>query len=330
MTRSRVLSIASTAVVVLAGMGWAAAHTQTASAPQVSGATHPAVTKQQVDKWMKELSNWGRWGKDDQLGTMNLITEAKHKQAVALAKTGTVVSLAHQPPLVPKAQAQSAGAFLEIHLNLLPAAFTTEEQQLAFHGSSFTHIDALCHGDYQGKIYNGYPLKESVTEAGCKKLGIDALRGGVVTRGVLIDIPRLRGVSHLEPGTHVYQEDIEAWERRAGVTISSGDAIFLHTGRWETGKTSGYDVSLIPWLKKRDVALVSSDGIQDVSEVEGTILPLHHYTLVALGANILDNADLTALSETAARLKRWEFLFVTAPVATPGGTGSPVNPLAIF
>ena len=328
--RSRFLTTSSMALVVLMGVAWAP---QTQEAPQPATSSegrHPAITKQQVDKWMTELSNWGRWGKDDQLGTMNLITEAKRKQAVALAKSGTVVSLAHKPPLVPKAQAQSAGAFLQIHLNLLPAAFTTEEQQLAFHGSSFTHIDALCHGDYEGKIYNGYPLKESVTEAGCRKLGIDALHGGVVTRGVLIDIPRLRGVSHLEPGTHVYQEDIEAWERRAGVTISSGDAIFLHTGRWQTGKTSGYDVSLVPWLKKRDVALLSSDGIQDVSEVEGTILPLHHYTLVALGANILDNAELTELSETAARLKRWQFLFVTAPVATPGGTGSPVNPLAIF
>jgi kynurenine formamidase len=326
--RSRVLAFSSIALIVLIGMAWAAQPPKP-PAPNAD-ARHPAVTKQQVETWMKELSNWGRWGKDDQLGTMNLITEAKRKQALALAKVGTVVSLAHLPPLVPKAQAQSAGAFLEIHLSLLSAAFTTEEQQLAFHGSSFTHIDALCHGDHDGKIYNGYPLKESVTEAGCKKLGIDALKGGVVTRGVLIDIPRLRGVAHLEPGTHVYREDIEAWEKRAGVTISSGDAIFLHTGRWETGKTSGYDVSLIPWLKQRDVALVSSDGIQDVSEVEGTILPLHHYTLVALGANILDNAELTELSRTAARLNRWEFLFVTAPVATPGGTGSPVNPLAIF
>jgi kynurenine formamidase len=326
--RSRVLTISSVALVALFGMA-AARQTQKAPAP-ASDVRHPAITKQQVETWMRDLSNWGRWGKDDQLGTMNLITDAKRKRALALAKTGTVVSLAHKPALIPKSQAQGAGAFLQIKLNLLPAAFTTEEQQLAFHGSSFTHIDALCHGDHEGKIYNGYPLKEWVTEAGCKKLGIDALHGGVVTRGVLIDIPRLRGVPHLEPGTHVYQEDIEAWEKRAGVTISSGDAIFLHTGRWQTGKTSGYDVSLVPWLKKRDVALLSSDGIQDVSEVEGTILPLHHYTLVALGANILDNADLTELSETAARLKRWEFLFVTAPVATPGGTGSPVNPLAIF
>jgi kynurenine formamidase len=327
--RSRVVTTSSIALVLFA-LGVVSSRVSTQAGSPAASSSRPIVTKAQVDKWMKDLSNWGRWGKDDQLGTMNLITDAKRKQAVALAKTGTVVSLAHKPPLVAKSQAQSAGAFLEIRLSLLPAAFTTEEQALAFHGSSFTHIDALCHGDYEGKIYNGYPLKESVTEAGCKKLGIDALAGGVVTRGVLIDIPRLRGVSHLEPGTHVYQEDIEAWEKKAGVTISAGDAIFLHTGRWETGKTSGYDVSLIPWLKKRDVALVSSDGIQDVSEVEGIILPFHHYTLVALGANILDNAELTQLSETAARLKRWEFLFVTSPVATPGGTGSPVNPLAIF
>jgi kynurenine formamidase len=326
--RSRVVTGSLVAVIGL--IGAAVAAQQKAAPPAKASGQHPAVTKQQVDAWMKDLSNWGRWGKDDQLGTMNLITDAKRKQAVALAKTGTVVSLAHKPPLIPKAQAQSAGAFLQIQLSLLSAAFTTEEQQIAFHGSSFTHIDALCHGDYDGKIYNGYALKEWVTPAGCKKLGIDNLAAGVVTRGVLIDIPRLKGVSHLEPGTHVYQEDIEAWEKKAGVTIGSGDAIFLHTGRWETGKTSGYDVSLIPWLKKRDVALVSSDGIQDVSEVEGTILPFHHYTLVALGANILDNAELTELSKTAARLNRWEFLFVTGPVATPGGTGSPVNPLAIF
>ena len=117
--RSRCLTTSSMALVVLMGVPWTA---QTQKAPQPAASSegrHPAITKQQVDKWMKELSNWGRWGRDDQLGTMNLVTEAKRKQAVALAKTGTVVSLAHKPPLVPKAQAQSAGAFLQIHLNLL-------------------------------------------------------------------------------------------------------------------------------------------------------------------------------------------------------------------
>ena len=154
--------------------------------------------------------------------------------------------------------------------------------------------------------------------------------GGIVTRGILIDIPRLKGVAALEGGSHVYPEDIEAWEKQAGVKIGAGDAIFLHTGRWATGRTSGYDITVAPWLKARDVALVGSDGTQDVSLVEGYTLPLHKYILIGLGANIIDNADLTSLSETAAKLKRWEFLFVAGPIATPGGTGSPLNPLAIF
>ena len=290
----------------------------------------PAVTQQQVDRWMKDANNWGRWGKEDQLGTINLITVAKRQQAVALAKTGTTVSLAHKPQLVPKSKSESAGAHLQIKLNMLAVGFTTEDQEIAFHGSTFTHIDGLCHGDYDGKIYNGYSLKDTVSAAGCQKLGINNLAGGIVTRGILIDIPRLKGVASLPPGTQVYVEDIEAWEKMAGLKISTGDAIFLHTGRWASGQTSGFDVSVAPWLRARDVALIGSDGILDAGEVPGTTLPLHKYVLVALGMNIVDNADLTALAETAARLKRWEFLLVAAPIATPGGTGSPLNPLAIF
>ena len=289
------------------------------------------VTKEQVQGWMKSLSNWGRWGKDDQSGAMNLVTDAKRKQAIALAKNGLVVSLAHKPPLVPRSQPQSAGAFYQIHLNLLPSGYATEEQEIAFHGSSFTHLDALCHGHDNGVMYNGYSFAEMVTESGCRKLGIDALPNGIVTRGILIDIPRLKGVSALPPGSHVYVEDIEAWEKQAGIKISAGDAIFLHTGRWTSGQTSGYDISVAPWLKQRDIALLSSDGTQDISQVAGLQpLPLHHYVLVALGVNIIDNADLRAVAETAARLKRWEFMLTVAPVTTPGGTGSPVNPLAIF
>jgi kynurenine formamidase len=180
-------------------------------------------------------------------------------------------------------------------------------------------------------MYNGYSFQETVKEGGCQKLGIDALPNGIVTRGILIDIPRLKGVPSLPPGTHVYPEDIEAWEKQAGIKISPGDAIFLHTGRWTTGQTSGYDISVAPWLRARDVALVSGDGTQDVGQIQGLPpLPLHHFVLVALGANILDNADLRALAETAARLGRWEFMLTVAPIATHGGTGSPVNPLAIF
>jgi kynurenine formamidase len=294
--------------------------------------TRPRLTQQQIDRWMKEANNWGRWGKGDQLGTINLITDNKRRQAIALAKTATVVSLAHKPELVAKSKSDGAGAHLEIKLNMLDAGFTTEDQEIAFHGSTFTHIDGLCHGDYDGKIYNGLSLKEMVSSAGCKKMGIDNLAGGLVTRGILVDIPRLRGVAALPPGTQVFTEDIEAWEKMAGIKISAGDAVFLHTGRWggSAGQTSGFDVSVGAFLKARDVALIGTDGILDAGEVPGTTLPLHKYVLVALGMNIIDNAELTALAETAARLKRWEFMLVAGPIATPGGTGSPLNPLAIF
>lgn len=300
-------------------------------AAQAPKPSRPAVTGEQVDRWMNEANNWGRWGKEDELGTINLITPAKRQQAVRLATTATVVSLSHRPELIPKAKPEGAGAHLEIKLNLLEVGFTTEDQLLAFHGSTFTHIDALCHGDYDGKIYNGYPLKQMVSERGCQKLGIHNLQGGIVTRGVLIDIPRLKGVAALEGGTPVYIEDIEAWEKQAGVKIAAGDAIFLHTGRWTSGRTSGFDISVAPWLKARDVALVGTDGTLDVAgQVPNHTLPLHKYVLVALGMNIIDNADFSALAATAAKLKRWEFMFVAGPIATPGGTGSPLNPVGIF
>jgi kynurenine formamidase len=293
----------------------------------------PSVTKDQVDRWMKELSNWGRWGKEDQLGAVNLITPGKRTQALALAKSGLVVSLAHEPPLTPKPEAaDSTSAYLEIRSRVIAPGFVMERQELAFHGSTYTHLDALCHAEYNGKVYNGFLLQDVVKENGCAKLGINGLHGGIVTRGVLIDIPRLKGVPHLERGTHVYPEDIEAWEKKAGVKIAAGDAIFLRTGRWASrGQLgSGYDVTVAPWLKARDVALVGSDGTQDVGTVEGIILPFHKFVLVALGSNIFDNADLERVAETAARLNRWEFLLVAAPIPNPGGTGSPLNPLAIF
>src|SRR5262245_33136150 len=286
------LLVVSAAVVVIGASGWAAQGRQ----GQDAGTKRPAVTKQQVDRWMKENNNWGRWGKDDQLGAMNLVTDAKRKQAIALAKTGTAVSLARRPVLIPKSKAEGAGAHLEIELNHLDVGYTVENQMIGFHGSTFTHIDALCHGDEAGVLYNGYQLKDVVQKGACAKLGINGLAGGVVTRGILIDIPRLKGVAALEGGSHVYPEDIEAWEKQAGVKIGAGDAIFLHTGRWATGKTSGYDITVAPWLKTRDVSIVGSDGTQDVSLVDGYTLPLHKYILIALGANIIDNADLTALS----------------------------------
>ncbi|HJN42588.1 MAG: cyclase family protein [Vicinamibacterales bacterium] len=291
----------------------------------------PEITKTQVDQWMQDLSNWGRWGDDDQLGAVNLITPAKRREALALATTGDVVSLSLPISVVsPPDDPNSTAAFTNLHVVNIPSGFLMERQQVAFHGSTVSHLDALCHAHHEGRIYNGVALEDAFNEDGCSRMGISGLAGGIVTRGVLLDIPRLKGLDALETGTHVYPEDIEAWERQTGVTVSAGDAIFLRTGRWVNDNRSGYDITVAPWLKERDAALVGSDGTQDVGQIPGTTLPFHKLVLVALGANIFDNMDLEALAETAARLNRWEFLLVAAPIPNPGGTGSPLNPLAIF
>ena len=295
------------------------------------------TTKEELERWMTELSNWGRWGKADELGAANLITPAKRKQALALARTGETVSLSRNTILE---KAADLGDPFEHTTTILgqPEGIAIEKQEVSFHGATFTHLDAFCHVSHDGKLYNGFLFKDVVSkDNGCSKLGITVFKNGIVTRGVLLDIARLKGVPYLEPGTHVYIEDIEAWEKQAGIKVSAGDAIFLRTGRWMRrekvgpfANLSGYDASFAPFLKRRDVALIGSDGIQDVGNVPGFALPIHQIALVALGINIFDNVDLEAVAETAARLKRWEFLLVAAPIPVPNGTGSLINPIAIF
>ncbi len=213
----------------------------------LQGQERPEVTAAQVDEWMQELSNWGRWGADDQLGAVNLITPAKRRAALALATTGEVVSLS-LPVRVgpPPDNPDSTAAFTSLRVVEIPSGFLMERQQVAFHGSTVSHLDALCHAHHNGQIYNGLALEDVFTEDGCSRMGISGLAGGIVTRGVLLDIPRLKGLDALETGTHVYPEDIEAWERRTGVTVSAGDAVFLRTGRWKNDNRSGYDITVAP------------------------------------------------------------------------------------
>lgn len=300
------------------------------------------VDKDQFERWMKELSNWGRWGAEDQRGTVNLITAAKVKQAAGLVKEGITVSLAHR---MLKERAEDNGNPLNHVMtntgeNPIAGAYSMDRYEISYHGYAHTHVDALAHAFRDGKMYNGYP-QSSVTKAGAAKNDITAYHSGLVTRGVLVDIPALKGVPYLEPGTPIYVEDLEAWEKKAGVRIGSGDAVFVRTGRWarraakgpwSTQQLAGLHVSAVPWLKRRDVAILGGDGASDVapSQVEGVVQPVHFLMIIAIGAPLFDNCDLEELAATAARLKRWEFLFTAAPLAVPGGTGSPLNPIAVF
>jgi len=303
--------------------------------PGESAARFPR-NAEEFDQMFNQVKNWGRWGKDDQLGAANLITEAKRKQALALAKQGLTVSLGH-PPLTEAAP--DNGSPFEHTMN---RGLTTDTYKVSYHGYAHSHIDALCHFLYKDQTYNGYARADVTTDKGCVKLGIDNLKQGIVTRGVLLDIPRLKNLPYLEPGTPVFVEDIEAWEKKANVKVSPGDVILLRTGRWarraklgpwNVGQNeAGYHASIAPWLKERGVSFLTSDVAQDVtpSLVPGVNLPVHTLAITALGIDIMDNLDLEQLAETAARLNRWEFLFMASPVPVTGGSGFPANPLAIF
>ena len=303
--------------------------------------TRSAPSKAEYERWKSELSNWGRWGKEDQLGAVNLITAAKRKQAANLVKDGVSVSLAGD---VNTERAIDNGQPYEHVMTSAGPAGAGDTLAVSFHGYAHTHIDGFAHRFFDGKMWNGFSHEEVTKADGAKKNSIYNLHNGIVTRGVLIDIPRLKGVAYLEPGTRIFVEDIEAWEKQANVKVSAGDAVFIRTGRWarraKTGawnaaiENAGLDPSVLPWLKRRDVAILGSEGAQDAvppptgSELGG--LALHDFALIILGINLMDDTNLDALAETAASHKRWEFLVMAGPLPVTNGTGSPINPIAVF
>ena len=302
-------------------------------------AQQPAITVQQVDAWMAQLSNWGRWGREDQRGTLNLLTPEVRKGALGLVKDGVSVSLAHT---VDKEQAADNPRPLGQAMTLDSGGHAMDLYTIWYHGSVITHIDSLCHYSFHGQIYNGFDRASIKEGPGCPQNGVENQKAGIMTRGVLVDIPLMKGVPYLAPGTPVTVADLEAWEKFAGVKIRSGDALFLRTGRWarrsEKGpwnvaaNAAGFHASVLPWLKQRDVALLGNDGVTDVqpSGIEGSPRPIHQVAIVAMGLPLVDVMDLVAVAKEAASRKRWTFLLTAAPVPVQGGTGFPLNPVATF
>jgi kynurenine formamidase len=209
------------------------------------------------------------------------------------------------------------------------------------HGMSHTHLDALCHFFHNGLMYNGFPAGR-VTSTGATRNAITAAEEGVVGRGVLIDIPKLRGLDYLEPGEPIHPEELEAAEARQGVRVEEGDILLLRTGRWlrkeKVGHWNGRQTlaglyaDCLPWLHERRIAAIGCDGVSDVlpSLVEGVRQPIHEGAIVMIGLHLLDNADFEALSLACAERNRYEFLFTMAPLRLVRGTGCAINPIALF
>ncbi len=328
-------------------IGLAIAAIAAASTARVVGSQTPAgthvVSQEQFDQWKTQLSNWGRWGKDDQKGTLNLITPARRKQAAALVKEGFSVSLARDADTVKSID--NPQPYEDVMTNVSKTG-SGDKITISFHGYAHTHFDGLAHHFLNGQLYNGFSHDNVTMEGMAQKNAVINDKDGVFTRGILIDIPRLKGVPYLEPGTPIYVEDLEAWEKQAGVKVGPGDAVFIRTGRWvrraktgpwEVGRlAAGLDPSVLPWVRQRDIAILGSESALSAVPIPPQItnpddyLPVHNFVLVALGMNLFDDCDLDRLAEAAAARRRWEFLLTAAPLPMPKGTGSPINPIATF
>jgi kynurenine formamidase len=297
-----------------------------------------ALDPAEVAAFHTRLSNWGRWGPDDQLGALNLVTPEVTAAAASLVRAGRRVSCARTLDTTPAADNPIP---VTHHMTSTDTeGYGADYVALAPHGFATSHLDALCHIFHEGQLYNGYPTA-TVTAHGASKLGIHHLREGIVTRGVLLDIPALLGSDALEPGTPIFPDELEAAERAAGLIVRSGDALLVRTGRWRWRAThgpwdpsvlAGLDAACLPWLRGRDVATLGGDGVSDVlpSRVPGAHLPVHTVALVAMGLHLMDNLDLDGLAVACAQEGRWEFLLTVAPLVLRHGTASPINPIALF
>ena len=306
--------------------------------------------------WFDALSNWGRWGDDDRLGTLNHLTAAKRVSAAGLVQEGVSVSCSWDIRTGPQ-----PGATVESQRYMLSTGLGLDEEGrrgllgggrgggaqefigMVFHGLDVTHLDSLAHLFWDGKMYGGAPASLVSDRQGALKHDVLAVREGVTTRGVLLDIARLRGVEVLDPDDHIYPEDLEAAEQAAGVRCEAGDVLLVRTGeggaRRAEGRSynpnkprSGYSAACLPWLHERGISMIGSDVAQDPSPsgYKHVVMPVHMVGIVAMGLWLIDNCQLEDLAQACADRGRWEFHFVLAPIRFQGVTGSPVNPLAVF
>jgi kynurenine formamidase len=300
----------------------------------------------------ESVKNWGRWGPDDELGTLNYITPEKVREAAGLVRSGRRVSMAIPINKVAGPDNPSQATLLIVQGHDVPVdeskvAFGMDWLGMAAHGDCHTHVDALCHISYDGLTYNGRPAGEVLPSNGATCQDIAAYHQGVVGRGVLLDIPRHRGVKWLEPGEAVTRAELEACVQAQGVELGEGDIFVFRTGHhrrrlelgpWDNGMPptgegkAGLHVDTIPWMHELRLAafLPDGDGETVPSVVDGISYPIHPLQVVAMGMLVSDSLQFEDLALACEQEGRFEFMVVGLPLRLPGATGSPWNPIAIF
>jgi kynurenine formamidase len=307
------------------------------------------MTNKEFEELFQKVCNWGKWGPDDEKGTLNYITPEHIRNAAKLVRSGRTVSLAipinkTAGPDNPNPPAHSLVRNHDIPVPQGEPRFAVDYFASIFHGDCHTHIDALCHISYKGKLYNGKPAS-TVNSQGPSIMDITAYAQGIAGRGVLLDIPKLRGVKWLEPGEAVTAEELEAVEKTQGVKLGEGDIFVFRTGhhrrRLELGPwnndyggegKAGLHAAAMLMLHERKIAVFLPDGDGETvpCDVEGMAYPVHALQLGAMGMAAADSLQFEELVQVCEEEKRTEFMVVLAPLRLPGGTGSLFNPIAIF
>ena len=296
-------------------------------------------TRDEVLPYLKDRRNWGRWGDDDQRGAINLITPEKRAAAAKLVRSGRSVSLSRDIPTTPgPGNPVPAQHWTRVHPREGGGA-AVDYYGFVYHGYTTTHVDALCHVWDADGLWNGRDPVQEVTSNGAQWGGIQHWRDGITTRGVLLDVPKHRGEPFVTQEKPVHGWELEAIAEAQGVALEPGDALAVYSGReawhaanpdWRGFESSpGLHASCLPFLRDNDVAVLVWD-LMDARPNEYDIGWTVHGAIFAYGVALVDNALLQPLAEACAAEGRYEFMLTLAPLPVVGGTGSPVNPLALF
>ena len=304
--------------------------------------------------WLTELSNWGRWGAEDQRGTLNFIDARQVAAAGSLIQTGEAISCSmpigyEREPHSVTGRGGSKFAWKTAPMQFVFVAGDASRPEdtaivhgndaflISPHGTLITHLDAPSHILFRGRMYNGIPSGTLSVSGGAQRCAVDLAQRGIVSRGVLLDVPRALGRDWLADGEEIYPEDLEACERYAGVRVGPGDAVLVRTGyrkrnpRGAAAGRPGLQAACLPWIHEREIGLLCSDATHDVNPHGYSFgSPIHTVGIYGMGLWLVDNCLLEDLAAACVGNARWEFFLSVAPLAFTGGTGSPVNPLAIF
>ena len=293
-------------------------------------------TQDRVEAYFKELNNWGRWGDNDQKGTVNLITPAKREAAQKLVTLGRTVSLARD---------LDATAPIRYHITFPSprerSDVVLDRFDLVYHGYWVTHIDALCHVGWDGQLYNGRSFKDSMTADGASWCPIDPLFDGITSRGVLLDIAAGRKEGFVTVGNPVTPKELDAAEARAGVKVQPGDVLVVRSGdaafrkanpEWKprVSPHPGLHIACLEWFRERDIAAISWDMMDERPQTYPGFFMGTHLAIPFLGLALIDNTNPDRLAAVCQELGRYEFLFTAAPLRIVGSTGAPAHPIAIF